>query len=246
MDRLPHSEVPFKGVILNSETPEEIDRKAQELQEAAKALREKQRNAAQNRLQMEKETDMRHLREFKETLRKIDNVVNYTGKMDLDQAFELTERRDKILTQIADIEAKYGIDQVTEQDVIMEREKRSSSIWPTVAGIIALLVVCWGSVVYSGNWILDRYPGAAIYNAVSFQKVIFGFSVFIAEVAGAIIATAIFFPGLGKYFNPFNRDQLDFFTDFKQLSAWQRNIISLFLFFALLLAFVLTVSGKLD
>lgn len=245
METQKESNTLFKGLILNNETPEEIELKAAKMQAEARELRERQKNADLNRAQQEKEADMRHLREFREVLRKLDGAVNLSTKMDIDQALELTERRDKILEQIAEVEARYGIGNVTEQDKIME-EKSHRSIWPTVWGIIALLVACWGSVVYSGNWILDRYPGAAIYNAVSFQKVVFGFSVFIAEVAGAIIATCIFFPGIGKYFNPFNRDQLDFFTDFKQLTQWQRTLISLLLFFALLLAFVLTVSGKLD
>jgi hypothetical protein len=257
MDPLPkENTTPFLGLVLNTETPEQLEQKASEYKKSAEALRRKQieaeklkferdQEAERSRLQLEKDADMNRLETYQTEYRAGQEILKNAHKLDLEKALELQKHQEQFEKLIAGIEKKYGINQITEQDQITHKEK-SSSIWPTVSGIVALLFVCWGSVVYSGNWILDRYPGAAIYNAVSFQKVIFGFSVFIAEVAGAIIAISIFFPGIGKYFNPFNRDQLDFFTDFKQLSQWQRTLISLLLFFALLLAFVLTVSGKLD
>ena len=190
---------------------------------------------------------MQKLFESRKELRKLDNVTRLSGKLDLEQALKLTEKRDEIVREIEAIEAKYGIAQPqTTIEELPEKAKEVMSVWPTVAKIAGLLLTCWGIVLYSGDWILEKYPNAAIYNDVSFQKVLFAFSVFIAGIAAVIVSLTVFFPGLGRYFNPFNREQLDFYNDFKSLNEWQRNLISIALFFALLLAFVLTVGGKLD
>jgi len=247
MQSEPLSNVPFKNLVLNSETPEEIDKKADQLKAAAQALRDKQKASEDARLSQERDGDMKKLFATREELRKLENVTKLSGKLDLDQALKLTEKRDELLSEIEAIETKYGIAQPTQAaEELPVKMVAQTTVWPTVAKIVGLLLFCWGIVLYSGDWILEKYPNAAIYNDVSFQKVLFAFSVFIAGISTVIVSLTVFFPGFGKYFNPFNRDNLDFYNDFKSLSEWQRNIISIVLFSILLLAFVLIVGGKLD
>lgn len=122
----------------------------------------------------------------------------------------------------------------------------SKAVLLTVAKIAVVLVACCVAVLYSGDWIDAKYPGAAIYNEVSFQKILFGFSVFITGFVCVIMGMNAFFPGFGKYLNPFNHHGLDFYEDFKQLNEWQRNCISLALFAVLFLGFLWIATGKLD
>ena len=208
---------PFRGLLLNSETPEEIEAKAEKMLADAKAIREKQSQVLQANQAKQKDDDMKLLALHKEDLKQID-----------------------------EIETKYGlVENVV--DLVQEPVKESRiTAWPTISKIVGLLIICWAIVFGSGEWILEAYPNAAVYNVISFQKVLFAFSVFFAGIAASVVALYVFFPGVGKYMNPFNREKLDFFNDFKKLSEWQRTAISLALFFILFLGFVLTVSGKLD
>ncbi len=244
METLKDSKTPFSGV-LHPKTPEELDIEIAQMQQTRDALRARRETTEAQRVLEQQNADLQRLYELRKGLKELDEAIKISGKLELSEAVKLAKQRTITIEEIEALEQKYGYD-AEQSDPEFSVLKSATSVWPTVAKIVLLLFACWGIVVYSGNYILDKYPGAAIYNAVSFQKVLFGFSVFIAEIVGVIVALSMFFPGLGKYFNPFNRDQLDFFTDFKNLSEWQRNVISLSLFFALLLAFVLTVSGKLD
>jgi hypothetical protein len=232
--------------VLNSATPEDIDKQIEELKSISEAKKKKEKEAEETRLSKERETSLQYLAEYQNELAEMDEVMKIAGKLSVDEARKLSRQRVTLEQNIATLEKKLGINQILSETELPAKKKDIATVWPTVAKIVGLLLACWGIVIYSGDWILEKYPNAAIYNDVSFQKVLFGFSVFIAGIASVILALAVFFPGLSKYFNPFNRDQLDFYSDFKELSEWQRNIISVALFFALLLAFVLTVSGKLD
>lgn len=232
--------------VLNSATPEDIDKQIEQLKSISEAKKKKDKEAEEIRLSKERETSLKYLGECQNELVELDEVMKIAGKLSVDEARKLSRQRVTLEQNIANLEAKLGINQSSLETELFAKKKDIATVWPTVAKIVGLLLACWAIVIYSGDWILEKYPNAAIYNDVSFQKVLFGFSVFIAGIASVILALAVFFPGLSKYFNPFNRDQLDFYSDFKELSEWQRNIISVALFFALLLAFVLTVSGKLD
>ena len=54
MEPQSESNVPFKKVILNSETPEEIEKKADELRATAQALRDQQRVTEDAKLRRKK------------------------------------------------------------------------------------------------------------------------------------------------------------------------------------------------
>lgn len=126
------------------------------------------------------------------------------------------------------------------------QEISPKGVLATVLKITSVLALCGWAVLASGDWIEGKYPGAAIYNEVSFQKILFGFSVFVTGFVSVIMGMNAFFPGFGRYLNPFNHHGLDFFEDFKTLSEWQRNIISLALFAVLFLGFLWIATGKLD
>lgn len=221
---------------------EDLNSEIKRLQDLHSKEIEEEHRKKSDKLQKEKADDLDNLAALKSELKELDDAAQLSGKLSLDDARNLGKQRTALHTSIAEIETKYGL-YTDAQAMITEKQV---TVWPTVAKIVALLAFCWGIVIYSGDWILDKYPNAAIYNDVSFQKVLFGFSVFIAGIASVIMSLAVFFPGLGKYFNPFNRYELDFFNDFQKLTPWQRNIIAIVLFSCLLLGFVLTVSGKLD
>lgn len=239
------SNPPFRGLLLNSETPEEIEAKAEKLLADAKAIREKQSQVLQAAQVKEKEDDLKLLALHKEDLKQIDEDLKYPG-LSLAEVNLTNKKRFQVLHDISEIERKYGlVENVI--DLVSEPVKGPKiTAWPTISKIVGLLIICWAIVFGSGEWILEAYPNAAVYNVISFQKVLFAFSVFFAGIAASVVAQYVFFPGIGKYMNPFNREQLDFFNDFKKLSEWQRTAISLALFFILFLGFVLTVSGKLD
>lgn len=231
--------------VLRRDNPEDLEAAAAELTAAAAKIRDEKHQADLEAAAAERENDARMLGLLQNELSELDEALKLAGKLSLDEAKRLSRQRVQLETEIQALEVKLGLIQPEPVKEVSKKEKLVS-VWPTVAKISGLLLACWGIVIFSGDWILDKYPNAAIYNDVSFQKVLFGFSVFIAGIAAVIAALTVFFPGIGKYFNPFNREQLDFYNDFKTLSEWQRNLISIALFFVLLLAFVLTVSGKLD
>lgn len=233
--------------VLNSASTEDIDKQIEELKSISEAKKKRELAAEEDRLKKDRESSLQYLENYRNELNELDEVMKLAGKLGLDEARKLSKQRTVLEQNIVAIEKKLGFNQMSaEPEISEEKPKQAPTVWPTVSKILGLLFACWAIVIYSGDWILEKYPNAAIYNDVSFQKVLFGFSVFIAAIASVILALSVFFPGLSKYFNPFNRDQLDFFNDFQSLSPWQRNIISAALFTALLLAFVLTVSGKLD
>ncbi|WP_254562127.1 hypothetical protein [Dyadobacter diqingensis] len=241
------SNVPFRGLVLNTETPEEIEQKAAELLASADNMRKKQNEIAQANREKEKQTDMNLLVKHRADLKRTEDLLKLPGKLELTDLKKLQDDKDVILADILAIETKYGMAQATaDPQQSDEKPKKEVTKLQTVLQVFGLVVACWAIVFGSGDLIMEYYPNAAVYNVVSFQKVLFAFSVFMGGIASVIAALAIFFPGHAKYFNPFNRDQLDFFNDFKTLSEWHRVLISVVLFSALFFAFVLTVSGKLD
>jgi hypothetical protein len=189
---------------------------------------------------------MQKLMELRGALRELEGVQRISGKLSIEDAMQVSRKLTSVKNEIDAIEQKYGYEPAQEDSQLLKKDRLKNSIWPTVGKIVTLLLTCWAIVIYSGDWILGKYPNAAIYNEVSFQKVLFAFSVFIAGIAIVFVALNVFIHGIGKYFNPFNGDQLDFFNDFKLLSEWQRVLISVVLFSTFLFAFVLIVSGKLD
>lgn len=250
METLKDSKPLFSGVLHTDRsagtTPEEIDKRIVEMQQARDAIMARQATAEANRVLQEQNDDLKRLFELRKGLKELDEAIKISGKLELSDAVKLAKQRTVTIEEITALENKYGYDVEQDGNGLTELKGSAKSVWPTVAKIALLLFVCWGIVVQSEYYILAKYPGAATYNVVSFQKVLFGFSVFNAAIVAVIIAFSMFIPGVGRYFNPFNRDELDFFTDFKNLTEWQRNIIALSLFAVLLLSFVLTVSGKLD
>lgn len=214
--------------------------------EAAEQREKQERELeARDRAQKERAADMLKLDDFRGQLADVDESLKYvTQKEDVG---ELLRHKRNLQKCISEIETKYGLNQpisetAPEAPTVKHRGKFIATAWQ----IAALLAVCWGIVLFSGDWIVQRYPNAAVYNEVSFQKVLFGFSVYVSGVMAVIAILTIFFPGFGKYFNPFNHGDLDFFDDFKTLTSWQRSVIALLLFFCLFVAYVFIVAGKLD
>ena len=236
---------PFRGLLLNSETPEEIEAKAEKLLADAKIIREKQSQALQATLVKQKEDDLKLLALHREDLKQIDEDLKYPG-LSLAEVNLTNKKRFQVLHDISELEEKYGLIEPAAAQYQEPVKETKITAWPTISKIVGLLIICWAIVFGSGEWILEAYPNAAVYNVISFQKVLFAFSVFFAGIAASVVALYVFFPGVGKYMNPFNREQLDFFNDFKKLSEWHRTAISIALIFILFLGFVLTVSGKLD
>lgn len=225
-------------------TPEELETRAKEMLAQAEKARAEAEQSRQAKLERDKSADLETLENLRREVSKLEFVAQ--GTSDPTKREEIYVKLIKYRFGIQEIEEKYGfnVPEIPEQSVI--KPPNSSAVLVTALKIAVLIVACWGIVLYSGDFIVSKYPNAAIYNEVSFQKVLFGFSVFIGGFVSVIIALNVFFPGFGKYFNPFNHSALDFFDDFKQLNSWQRNLIALGLFFCLLFAFVLIAGGKLD
>jgi hypothetical protein len=237
---------PFQAVHARDGDPSvaELNRQIAELQATAQAKLAAYEREQSHQKQRDRELDLQTLANLRQEVAELDEVAKLAGKLTLDEARKIGRQRTKYLADIAELEEKYGLGKSAQLAVPPPAEQKS--VWPTAGKIGALLILCWMIVLYSGEWILSKYPNAAIYNEVSFQKVLFGLSVYIAGFVSVVLAMNVFFPGFGKYFNPFNQSRIDFYTDFKALTEWQRNVIALLLFCALLLAYVLTVSGKLD
>ncbi|WP_273212581.1 hypothetical protein [Runella zeae] len=227
-------------------TPEELEQQASELAERAREVRERKTRERQAQLERDRAIDMDTLATTKDRLKELDAVMNVAGKLSLEEAKQLARERQILLDGIREIETKYDLGKEPAPVVENDPQPTANAAWVTTLKIVALLLLCWGIVLYSGDWILGKYPQAAVYNEVSFQKILFGFSVFIGGFVSVIIALNVFFPGFGRYFNPFNHSELDFYEDFKELTQWQRNLIALALFGFLLVCFVLVAAGKLD
>lgn len=240
---------PFSSINVNPSelTPEELEKQAKELTERAQFAREQAEANRIAKLERDRVLDMETLANLRREITKLEFVEK--GTTDPSKREELFLKISKYRADIVEIEEKYSLKEATKIETDMEpapAPPTSLSVLMTTLKIAVLVFACWGIVLYSGDWIVAKYPNAAIYNEVSFQKVLFGFSVFIGGFVSVIIALNVFFPGFGRYFNPFNNNSLDFFDDFKTLTPWQRNAISLGLFFCLLFAFVLIAGGKLD
>lgn len=237
----------FRSLALNLETPEDIEKKAQDLLASADTMRKKQHEVLKAAKEKEKQTDLNLLEKHRADLKRTENLLKMSGKLDLADLTKLQDEKENILSDINTIETKYGIAQslADPQPVAVKTEKPVTKM-QTILKVIGLVVVIWAIIFGSGDLIMEYYPNAAVYNVVSFQKVLFAFSVFMAGLACVVAGLTIFFPGMARYFNPFDRDSLDFFNDFKILTEWHRVIISVVLFSALLFAFVLLASGKLD
>lgn len=233
----------FTSVSRNTKTAEELEREADEMKSQAAALRFQENERIQDEANQQKEKDLKILQMLRIDLRELDENLKLSGRMTLQEVTEVNKTRKQILDDISGLEIKLGLNSVNADP---ESESTIKSVWPTVAKILALIIGCFGIVLYSGDFILDKYPNAATYNEVSFQKILFGFAVFIAAIGSAMIALSFVLPVISKYFSPFNRNNLDFSNDFQNLSPWQRTLISAVFFVAFLFAFVLTVSGKLD
>lgn len=238
------NQTPFSGLLLNND-PEELDKKIAEMQAASQAFKNKVKEDLATKKAEEKERYLKELTRWEQDMAVLDEVGKFAEKFTIQEAKNYATERMIMKRRISDINKKYGV----EQTVVEESqpvENTSISFWPTVSKVAILLLVCLGIVLFSGDWILDKYPNAATYNEVSFQKVLFSFPVFICGFVPVLAALYFFFPGIGRYFNPFNQYSFDFYNDFKSLSEWQRSIISLALFISLFLAWVMIVSGKLD
>lgn len=241
---------PSFGVLLNSVDPEDLKKQGENLIAQAEQLKQKKIQEDKEKAENDRLMNQELLQHNYADLRDIQDLLDYSDKLASEELKKSLKDKKDIVAEIERLENILGLNV---RDEPMEMARPESEIpeatvskWPTIAKILALVLGCWTIVSFSGDFILDKYPNAAIYNDVSFQKVLFAFSVFIFSFAAVIAALAVFFPGISKYFNPFNRDQLDFFQDFKSLDQWQRTIISVALFSAVLFSFVLLVSGKLD
>lgn len=237
----------FKVTVGNSftssRTKEAILAELKAIEDAEKAEKERQELEQKAQIERERAFDMQLLSEYKAEVDEVNEALRYVSAKD--EVAELIRRRRKAELGVREIETKYGINQIA-QELLPEPTPQKGDFIKTAWKIVALLLACWGIVLYSGDWIVSKYPSAAVYNEVSFQKVLFGFSVFVGGVVSTVVILVMFFPGLGRYFNPFNHHSLDFFDDFKTLAPWQRNVVALVLFLGLLLSYVLIVAGKLD
>lgn len=241
------SQMPFTSVTINNPegtTPEELEAQAHQLLAAAKEAKLKADLDKAARLEQNRANDFATLESLRKEVLKLEFVEK--GTTDPEKREALFLKIMKYKADILEIETEYGLNQKKEVQIEAAVRAQSSAVFLTALKISLLLIVCWVIVLFSGDWIVAKYPNAAIYNEVSFQKVMFGFSVFIGGFVSVIIALNVFFPGFGRYFNPFNHNSLDFFDDFQNLNPWQRNLVSIALFFCLLFAFVLIAGGKLD
>lgn len=232
----PNDEVAAKKAALKAELDAlEAEEKQYKAEEAERLL--EQRESVERRIQGLR-NDARSLRQKALTAKSKGQVAD--EKLFSDSAID----KDWEANHLA---AEWEIEEVTmAYEQTQTQETDSKGVLITVLKIAMTLVICGMAVLYSGDWIDAKYPGAAIYNEVSFQKIVFGFSVFITGFVCVIMGMNAFFPGFGKYLNPFNHHGLDFYEDFKQLNEWQRNIISLALFAVLFLGFLWIATGKLD
>ena len=231
------------NAFTSSRTKDAILAELKAIEDAEKAEKERQELEKKAQIEREKAFDMQLLNEYKTEVDEVNEALRYVSAKD--EVAELIRRRRKAELGVKEIETKYGINQ-TAQQLLPEPTPQKGDFIKTAWKIVALLLACWGIVLYSGDWIISKYPSAAVYNEVSFQKVLFGFSVFVGGVVSVVVILVMFFPGLWRYFNPFNHHSLDFFDDFKTLTPWQRNVVALVLFLGLLLSYVLIVAGKLD
>jgi hypothetical protein len=236
---------PFVVSVNGSAVSEKEALKAQLAQieaiEAQVEAERKERDYQQK--QKQQETDFLLLDDYETRLAEAEESLKYVT--DKEGVAELLRTKRKLVAGITEIKTKYGLNQAETQEQVNHEPKKGGFI-KTAWKIAALLLACWGIVLYSGDWIVSKYPAAAVYNEVSFQKVLFGFSVFVGGVVSVVVILVMFFPGLARYFNPFNHHSLDFYDDFQKLTEWQRNTIALVLFLGLLLSYVLIVGGKLD
>lgn len=232
----PSDEVASRKAALEAELAALEAEQQQFKAEEAERLRE-QRESVERRIQGLR-GDARNLRQKALTAKSKGLVAD--EKLFADAAIDKDWEANHLANEWEIEEAAVAYEQAQTQ------ETDSKGVLITVAKIALTLIVCGLAVLYSGDWIDAKYPGAAIYNEVSFQKIVFGFSVFITGFVCVIMGMNAFFPGFGKYLNPFNKHGLDFYEDFKQLNEWQRNIISLALFAVLFLGFLWIATGKLD
>lgn len=192
----------------------------------------------------QKEEKRRQKAKFLKDAEELDKkAAMYKKREDIDEALSEAAYFRQLASELI-VDDEIQLD--TGVEAVEPRKESENGVLFTTLKIVGLIGACCWAVLNSGDWILNKYPGAGIYNEVSFQKIIFGFAVYIGGVVASIVALSVFFPGFGKYFNPFNSNSLDFFDDFKNLEPWRRNIIGFGLWAALFLGFLLIATGKLD
>ncbi len=241
------AQTPFKGVT--ARTIEDMEAEAGRLLEQAREKRiadDQQRQAA---YEQKKAEGLTELQNCKHKLQTLDSAAKLAGQLSLSDAEKYSIQRTELLSKIEKIESAYQLRPTGYEEVLQEKAERKSQAANIRAAVIKIgswALLGYAFVFLSGNWILNKYPGAAIYNEVSFQKVLFAIAVGITIIGAVILALNAVFPGIGRYLNPFNLYEFDFFDDFTTLTPWQRNIIALALFSVVLFSFVWIVSGKLD
>ena len=169
----------FKVTVGNSftssRTKEAILAELKAIEDAEKAEKERQELEQKAQIERERAFDTQLLSEYNAEVDEVNEALRYVSAKD--EVAELIRRRRKAELGVREIETKYGINQIA-QELLPEPTPQKGDFIKTAWKIVALLLACWGIVLYSGDWIVSKYPSAAVYNEVSFQKVRFGFSVF--------------------------------------------------------------------
>ena len=237
MQKMPNPKAPF--TVVHSENQNQtLETKRAALEEELQRLDQESQRQREASVSEKRQLRKQLLADAEAHERKA-NV--YKQKKDIDEALEKAIYFRELAAEIV----------LPEDSDVMPKSEPTRAVptrgvfWTTlkIAGLVSL---CLWSVMYSGDWILGKYPQAAIYNEVSFQKIVFGFAVYIGAFVAAIVAFAVFFPGFGRYFNPFNQSSLDFYDDFEKLDTWKRNLVGFGLWAVLFLGFIMVATGKLD
>jgi hypothetical protein len=237
-------------------SPDELIKHAQSLMVIAQQREAEQSKAVEAQKQRERQEKVRILEKMRKDLNRAERRLAFlrdAKPISADDILTLETDLENAIENVADLKGEIVL--LTEQLGLVEAPPvalvgKSSTNWAglswAVVKILVLLAACSVIVLYSGEWILRKYPNAAIYNEVSFQKVLFGVSVFFTGIVTSIVAMSLFVPQLAKYMNPFINNEPDFFKDFKTSLPWQRSFFAILFFVAFFLAFVLIVSGKMD
>ena len=131
----------LNGKINMTQSADDIEKQIAELQRKAEAQRQSETTEKQNRLAIQKAQDLETRDNLLKEVNKLDAASTMTGKLTLDDAMKLAERRQRLLDNIEEIELEHGLNSKKQAEAEVSESKRKPYGISTTKAIWALIVM---------------------------------------------------------------------------------------------------------
>ena len=142
--------------LASQPTAEELEEQIKELSKLATDKRKAEQEQRENQLAVKKSQDLDTLENLKKEIRKIDAAEKLSsGKLTVEDALKLAEKREKYLEDIEEIETKWGLRSAQTQDTEVPKKFYSISTTKAIWTLLGLFVFCCLLTGWFGTSALD-------------------------------------------------------------------------------------------